>query len=251
MLVNTPRARKEGAGGGRKERERKKEKGAPSYDTCVQGHTKGQHCWLAHVHLHICKQIGHAIFLTKLGLNSVYETRFPTFSPLWVSRPMAQARGRKLILEHTNWLNFEDTGFARLGSHFGTHAILHPQAQGGSRTVGMAPSSSKFKSLGHRWNGTCGVYKVCAVEMALSSSKFHPRLGHKRYALLDWRNSPRNFTIGQLTKSSHRWVGASPLSGSLLAIKRSSTHTKTKMKSPVPVETRNRVHSKVSSPPRL
>ena len=41
MLVNTPRARKEGGGGGRK-REGKKEgnKGAPSYDTSVQGHTK-------------------------------------------------------------------------------------------------------------------------------------------------------------------------------------------------------------------
>ena len=42
LLVNTPRARKEGEGGGRKEKERRKErnKGAPSYDTSVQGHTK-------------------------------------------------------------------------------------------------------------------------------------------------------------------------------------------------------------------
>ena len=41
LLVNTPRTRKEG-GRGRKKREGKKEgnKGAPSYDTSVQGHTK-------------------------------------------------------------------------------------------------------------------------------------------------------------------------------------------------------------------
>ena len=41
LLVNTPCARKEG-GRGRKKREGKKEgnKGAPSYDTSVQGHTR-------------------------------------------------------------------------------------------------------------------------------------------------------------------------------------------------------------------
>ena len=41
LLVNTPRARKEGARGGRKESERKKEtKVLPAMTKCIQGHTK-------------------------------------------------------------------------------------------------------------------------------------------------------------------------------------------------------------------